>query len=248
MDAKPTLVVYEYATVVEQVYTRDLKSLGATSIRVQISSVALKTSLKVKYKGGANLYNVIKKSDYYVRVNNSVPTLVTTLDKATLFKVGEAEKYIKNQIKKSHRSEYNIVQTDIEDKPTKITDIPQPEFTQKKLNSALSQINTVIHNKLSEQREIYRDKLKYYDDVILDIRHYIRDESTRLNACQAANVLYRLQRIERKRVEVKRELQRIDYVFSTISSAISNADKFHYEPYKPRVIQDMEEFLSKKVV
>lgn len=91
MDAKPTLVVYEYATVVEQVYTRDLKSLGATSIRVQISSVALKTSLKVKYKGGVKLYNVIKKSDYYVRVNNSVPTLVTTLDKATLFKVGEAE-------------------------------------------------------------------------------------------------------------------------------------------------------------
>lgn len=68
------------------------------------------------------------------------------------------------------------------------------------------------------------------------------------HACQAVNVLYRLQRIERKRVEVKRELQRIDYVFSTISSAISNADKFHYEPYKPRVIQDMEEFLSKKVV
>ena len=44
------------------------------------------------------MYNVIKKSDYYVKAVGNSPVLVSTLDKATLFKVGEAEKYIKNCI------------------------------------------------------------------------------------------------------------------------------------------------------
>ena len=94
---------------------------------------------------------------------------------------------------------------------------------------------------------MYKDKLQYYDDVILDIRHYIRDENTRLNACQAANVLYRLQRIERKRTEVKCELQRIQKVFDVINTAISQANDFSYVPYKPRVIENMEEFMKKEI-
>ena len=94
---------------------------------------------------------------------------------------------------------------------------------------------------------MYKDKLQYYDDVILDIRHYIRDENTRLNACQAANVLYRLQRIERKRAEVKCELQRINQVFDVIDTAISKADDFSYVSYKPRVIENMDEFMEKPI-
>ena len=193
------------------------------------------------------MYNVIKKSDYYVKAVGNSPVLVSTLDKATLFKVGEAEKYIKNRIRKNVRNEYQIVQTEIQDVPSKISDIPKPEFQKSSVTSELKDIKDSVHKKWSDRQNMYKDKLQYYDDVILDIRHYIRDENTRLNACQAANVLYRLQRIERKRAEVKCELQRINQVFDAINTAISKADDFSYVPHKPRVIENMDEFLKKSI-
>lgn len=189
---------------------------------------------------------IIKKGDYYVRVVNSVPTVVTTLDKATTFKAGEAERYIKNQVKKSDRTLYNIEAVSIPVKQPKISDPPEPEFKKTSVISELKKIKDSM-GKLSDRQHMYMDKLQYYDDVILDIRHYIRDENTRLNACQAANVLYRLQRIERKRAEVKCELKRIYQVFDSIDNAISVANEFHYTPYKPRVIDDMDEFMKKEL-
>lgn len=190
---------------------------------------------------------IIKKCGYYVKVENSVPTLVTTLDKATTFKAGEAERYIKNQVKKSDRALYDIEAIDIPTKQPKISEPPEPKFKKTSVISELAKIKSSITNSLSDKQRIYLDKLQYYDDVILDIRHYIRDENTRLNACQAANVLYRLQRIERKRAEVKCELKRIYQVFDSIDNAISVANEFHYTPYKPRVIDNMDEFLRKEL-
>ena len=189
---------------------------------------------------------IIKKGDYYVRVVNSVPTIVTTLDKATTFKAGEAEKYIKNQVKKSDRILYNIEAVSIPKKQPKISDPPELEFKKTSVISELKKIKDSM-GKLYDRQHMYMDKLQYYDDIILDIRHYIRDENTRLNACQAANVLYRLQRIERKRAEVKCELKRIYQVFDSIDNAISVANEFHYTPYKPRVIEDMDEFMRKEI-
>lgn len=192
-----------------------------------------------------NLY-VIKKDKYYVRVENNKPTLVSTVDKATTFKAGEADKYIKNQVKKNLRSQYIIETVEIKSKH-KINDIPKPEFVKTDVLSSLKEVRKSIINQLSDKQHEYLDKLQYYDDVILDIRHYIRDESTRLNACQAANVLYRLQRIERKRAEVKCELNRIYQVFDSINNAIQVANEFNYVPYKPRVIDDMDEFMRKEI-
>lgn len=190
---------------------------------------------------------VIKKNKYYVKVVNSIPTLVSTLDIATIFKSGEAEKYISNQIKKSERHLYNIETIDIPEKQHKISSPPKPEFTKSSIVSELNKIKDSITNKLFDKQNMYLDKIQYYDDVILDIRHYIRDENTRLNACQAANVLYRLQRIERKRAEVKCELQRIYQVLNSINNAIQVANEFNYVPYKPRVIDDMDEFMRKEI-
>lgn len=189
---------------------------------------------------------IIKKGDYFVKVVNSVPTLVTSLDKATTFNSGEAEKYIKNQVKKSDRVLYDIELVDSPVKQSKNQKLV-PEFTKDSVVSALTKIKESAIDKLSDKKHTYIDKLQYYDDVILDIRHYIRDENTRLNACQAANVLYRLQRIERKRAEVKCELKRIGQVIDTFTDAINVAKTFEYAPYKPRVIKDMDEFLKKEI-
>lgn len=189
---------------------------------------------------------VIKKDEYFVKVVNSIPTLVTSLDKATIFNSGEAEKYIRNQVKKSDRMLYDIELVDSPIKQPKVQKVV-PEFTKDSVVSALTKIKESAIDKLSDKKHTYIDKLQYYDDIILDIRHYIRDENTRLNACQAANVLYRLQRIERKRAEVKCELNRIGQVIDTFTDAINVAKTFEYAPYKPRVIKDMDEFLKKEI-
>ena len=86
--------------------------------------------------------------------------------------------------------------------------------------------------------------MQYCDGVILDLRHYIRDNNTRLNACQAAKILFKLQKIERNRADIKREIQRIDLINNSVENAIAEADKFKYEEYKPRCIKDMDEFLK----
>ena len=178
---------------------------------------------------------VIQKSDnQYVWVQNNVPTIVTDLRKATVFQKNEAERYINNQVKKSQRELYTVKKI-----PSISTDTYKTDTI-----SELNSIKETIQRKFSDRRNKCVEKLQYYDGAILDIRHYIRDNNTRLNACQAAKILFKLQRIERNRADVKREIQRIDLINSSVENVITEADKFDYEEYKPRCIKDMDEFLK----
>ena len=181
------------------------------------------------------MYVIQKSNNQFVRVQNNIPTIVTDVRKATVFQRNEAEKYINNQIKKSQRSLYTV---------QKITP-PSPIDTYK--TDTLYELNSIketVQRKFSDRRSKYVEKLQYYDGVILDLRHYIRDNNTRLNACQAAKILFKLQKIERNRADIKREIQRIDLINNSVENAITEADKFEYEEYKPRCIKDMDEFLK----
>jgi hypothetical protein len=186
---------------------------------------------------------VIKKGDYYVKVTNSIPTLVTDVSKATSFKPGEAEKYIRNHVRKNQHDLYRIV-SETPTNPIIVTN-PKEHINSPKTTviNCLQEIKDSVSRKLSANQSEYYKELQYYDDAILDIRHYIRDKNTRLNVCSAAKVLYKLQTLERKRAEVKCEIQRIKQVFDVVDNAISGADDFEYLPYKPRVIQNMDEFM-----
>lgn len=173
----------------------------------------------------------------YIRVQNNLPVIVTDIKKATIFNTGEAEKYIHNQMKKSMRNTVAVVGC---------TDVKNTEDALKlDTVSELQFVKDDIRNKLSQKKNKCSEKLQYYDDMILDIRHYIRDDKTKLNACQAAKVLYKLQKIERCRADVKRELQRIQQIFQGIDDVIKTANNFKYDDYKPRVIHDMSDFLGK---
>ena len=148
---------------------------------------------------------VIQKADkpnHYIRVVNNVPSVVTDVRKATVFQRNEAEKYINNQVKKSQRSLYTV---------QKISPL-SPVDTYKKTDtiSELNEIKVAVQNKFSDRKRKLTEKIQYCDGVILDIRHYIRDNNTRLDACRAAKTLYKLQKIERDRADIKRELQRIE--------------------------------------
>ena len=185
----------------------------------------------------------VGQDNLYVKVERGIPVIVTDINKATQFSKNEAEKYINNQIRKSQRELYYVSEC-----KSKTTISKQNNFENNAIKnqvvSELKSIKSDIVRKFSKQKDKCIEKLQYYDGVILDIRHYIRDENTRLNACQAAKVLYKLQQIERSRVDVKREIARINLIQDTIDSTINNADNFEYVPYKPRVIENMDEFLK----
>lgn len=168
-----------------------------------------------------------------MRIYNNIPTIVTDLRKATVFQKNEAEKYINNQVKKSQRNLYTVK------KISQISEIHKTDTIQE-----LNSIKETVQRKFSDRKNKCTEKLQYYDGIILDIRHYIRNENTRLNACQAAKVLYKLQQIERNRANIKRELQRIELINRSVENAITEADKFEYEEYKPRSIKDMDEFIN----
>lgn len=181
------------------------------------------------------LYVIQKSDNQYVRIYNNIPSIVTDIRKATVFQKNEAEKYINNQVKKSQRGLYSVYKISLSSSvDTYKTD------TLQELNS----IKETVQRKFSDRRNKYVEKLQYYDGAILDIRHYIRDNNTRLNACQAAKILFKLQRIERNRADIKREIQRIDLINSSVENVITEADKFEYDEYKPRCIKDMDEFLK----
>lgn len=185
----------------------------------------------------------VGQDNLYVKVERGIPVVVTDINKATQFCKNEAEKYINNQIRKSQRELYYVSENKSKTTISK-QNTSDNNAIKNQVVSELKNIKSDIVRKFSRQKDKCTDKLQYYDGVILDIRHYIRDENTRLNACQAAKVLYKLQQVERSRAEVKREIARINLIQDTIDSTINNADNFEYSPYKPRVIEDMDKFLK----
>ena len=189
---------------------------------------------------------VIKKAGYddrYIMVQKNMPIVVTDINKATCFSKTEAEKYLLTRVRKNTRKEFEIVECAVDKNATQrkensVSDAIKADTIEelKTVKHSVDQIFSTKRNKLSEN-------LKYYDDVILDIRHYIRDEETKLNACQAAKVLYKLQTIERKRSEIKKELQRVDGILRGFGCLVKDTENFAYDKYKPRVVQNIKEYL-----
>lgn len=96
---------------------------------------------------------------------------------------------------------------------------------------------------LTPEIERYSKELSRYDKQIQDIRHFIRDENTKLNACQGYQVFIKIQELERKRVGVKKELQRYAYLRARVNKAVRYFEDFEYEEYKNREIEDVRAFL-----
>lgn len=111
--------------------------------------------------------------------------------------------------------------------------------------SFLETVQKAIGTYLSPDIDKYRTELKQYDDIILDIRHYIRDENFTANACVGYKIFKRLQETERKRVKCKKEFQRLVKLQSSIQKAITESENFEYEPYKNRIVENMPEFIDK---
>ena len=158
--------------------------------------------------------------------------------KATKFNNGKARVFINCQVSKRDRDNVYVEIID-----------NQKVDTHKEINITYKSDITSICKKstkdLKEQLILIRDKLserlKYYDDSIIDIMHLVGADNAKLNACQLAKVGKEIQKFERLHTATKKELYRVNNVIDKSEEIVQIANTFDYVDYKPRVIKSLDE-------
>ena len=156
----------------------------------------------------------------------------------------EANDFIRKMFSKKARKKYRAVKSENDTAAEFIPLKPSSaEESTVKLKSSINSFNETIHTHLDPEIESYSKKLQEYDGMILDIRHWLRHENTKLNVCQGYQVVKKLQDIERAREACKKELQRVTALRNTVRKACQESVSFEYEDYKNRQIDDVRTFI-----
>lgn len=197
------------------------------------------------------MYLITNKNGKYLKETLDSISFVSNVILAEKFNSQrEASDYIIKHFPKKKRRYYRIsFVSDIDDNFTASTSNtpenpaePQPQAVE--CLSFTETIQQAINTYLSPDIDKYKAELKQYDDMILDIRHYIRDENMNANACMGYKIFKRLQIVERKRVVCKKELQRLLKLQTGIQNSITESENFEYEPYRNRIVTNMLEFID----
>ena len=156
----------------------------------------------------------------------------------------EANDFIRKTFKKKTRKNYRVTKSndDYVSDLKAYQSVDEQEINDNYIKS-LQAFDEIINTYLNPEIEKYTKQLREYDYMILDIRHWLRDKKTKLNACQGYQVMKKLQDIERMRADCKEELQRIAILRGNIRKSCNKAESFEYEEYKYRQIENMEDFL-----
>ncbi len=201
------------------------------------------------------MYLITNKNGKYLKETLDSISFVSNVILAEKFNSQrEASDYIIKHFSKKKRRYYRIsFVSDIDDNfTTSTSNTPEnPAEPQPQAAECLSFTETIqqaINTYLSPDIDKYKAELKRYDDMILDIRHYIRDENTNVNACMGFKIFKRLQSVERKRVKCKKELQRLLKLQTGIQTSITESENFEYEPYRNRIVTNMLEFIDNEEV
>ena len=108
----------------------------------------------------------------------------------------EANDYIRKTFGKKARKKYRAVRSDNDASPELISfNQTISEESTEKYKLGIAGFDEAIQTHLDPEIEKYIQKLQEYDGMILDIRHWLRDENTKLNVCQGYQVVKRLQDI-----------------------------------------------------
>ena len=156
----------------------------------------------------------------------------------------EANDFIRKMFSKKARKKYRAVKSE-NDSELELVPL-KPDVAKEStvnLKSSIDSFNETIHTHLDPEIESYSKKLQEYDGMILDIRHWLRDENTKLNVCQGYQVVKKLQDIERARAACKKELQRVSALRNNVRKACQESVSFEYEDYKNRQIDDVRTFI-----
>ena len=156
----------------------------------------------------------------------------------------EANDFIRKMFSRKARKKYRAVKSE-NDSELELVPL-KPDVAKEStvnLKSSIDSFNETIHTHLDPEIESYSKKLQEYDGMILDIRHWLRDENTKLNVCQGYQVVKKLQDIERARETCKKELQRVTALRNAVRKACQESVSFEYEDYKNRQIDDVRTFI-----
>ena len=156
----------------------------------------------------------------------------------------EANDFIRKMFSRKARKKYRAVKSE-NDSELKLVPL-KPDVAKEStvnLKSSIDSFNETIHTHLDPEIESYSKKLQEYDGMILDIRHWLRDENTKLNVCQGYQVVKKIQDIERARETCKKELQRVTALRNAVRKACQESVSFEYEDYKNRQIDDVRTFI-----
>lgn len=196
------------------------------------------------------MYLIKDRKDRFVKITHSNDLSHTTNENlAEHFQSErEATDFLRKMFNKKQRKMYKVVQDinkPLSDFITKHQLIQSDVLNQDydKYSDTIMGFGNFVDTYLTPEIERYSKELSYYDRQIQDIRHFIRDESTKLNAYQGYQVFAKMQELERKRVSVKKELQRYAYLRARINKAVRYFEDFEYEEYKNREIEDVRAFL-----
>lgn len=192
------------------------------------------------------MYLIKDKSDRYLKIN--IDNKIKFVNNETLADVfpseREATDFIRKVFKKKTRKNYRVVKCDndfVSDLKT-YQSLNEKE-TDDRYAKGIQAFDEIINTYLNPEIEKYTEQLREYDYMILDIRHWLRDKKTKLNACRGYQAMKKLQDIERERVDCKKELQRVAMLRGSIRKACNESVNFEHEEYKYKQIKNMEEFL-----
>lgn len=191
------------------------------------------------------MYLIADKLGNYLKITTDNKIVFTTNETLadTFNSEREATDFIRKAFPKKKRKNYKPKKCDsyiICSSPQNMID--EPSLVDN-FDNCITSFNTAIDTYLTPEIEQYTEELKKYDGMILDIRHYLRDENTKLNACQGYKVMSALQKIERKRAECKKELQRVSMLRTSVKKACNESKAFEYDEYKNREIENVADFI-----
>lgn len=177
---------------------------------------------------------IIQKSNKFISVGrDNTIGLCGEKTNATRFRYDAANNIVNNQIKPSERSECKILHIGTVD-----------EVIENERSVFMKGLNFYAKTRMAQKIEELSGIISMCDRIVLDIRHFARDSSTRLNACQAAKAFYKLQEVERTRLCAKKELSALYEFEKGFNRLLILSDSYEYPPYKPRYIDDMEEYIG----
>ena len=156
----------------------------------------------------------------------------------------EANDFIRKMFSKKARKKYRAVKSE-NDSELELVPL-KPDVAKEStvnLKSSIDSFDETIRTHLDPEIESYSKKLQKYDGMILDIRHWLRNENTKLNVCQGYQVVKKIQDIERARETCKKELQRVTALRNAVRKACQESVSFDYEDYKNRQIDDVRAFI-----
>ena len=187
------------------------------------------------------MYVIRERSGKYLKSTSNKITLTTNETLANNFSTfQDAFDFINNRIAKRRRNLFTPVEIRVESK--KVSKLI-PEYSLGDSN-IYNQIEESIEILIKEEIARLEKKVDYYDDVILDIRHYIRNDNTKVNACYGYKIFQLLQLVERKRISCKEEIIRLNKFQYKFDNLLGSVSTFSLEPYKPRVLNDIENYIS----